>query len=137
MKFANRAKNIKNAPIINEDADQKALLRKYEAELKKLRDELEERNKIFSDKKRVTQLEEDKKKAEQDKVAAFAMLEARSREFIQEREERKKLEVISISLFILLFFRRKLEQCILKCWLEEEKLKILHNSEALWKNINR
>jgi len=92
LKFANRAKNIKNAPIINEDADQKALLRKYEAELKKLREELDEKNKVFSDKKRVTQLEEDKKKAEQDKVAAFAMLEARSKEFVQEREEKKKLE---------------------------------------------
>jgi len=92
LKFANRAKNIKNAPIINEDADQKALLRKYEAELKKLRGELDEKNKVFADKKRVMQLEEDKRKAEQDKHEAYAALEARSREFIQEREEKKKLE---------------------------------------------
>lgn len=92
MKFANRAKNIKNAPIINEDADQKALLRKYEAELKKLRTELDEKNKVFADKKRVMQLEEDKRKAEQDKYEAYAALEARSKEFIQEREEKKKLE---------------------------------------------
>jgi len=38
-------------------------------------------------------LEEEKKKAEQDKFAAFAALELRSKEFIQEREEKKKLEV--------------------------------------------
>lgn len=44
LKFAHRAKNIKNNAKINEDVDQKALLRKYEFELKKLRKELEERN---------------------------------------------------------------------------------------------
>jgi kinesin family protein 3/17 len=33
VKFANRAKNIKNRAVINEDVDQKALLRKYEVEL--------------------------------------------------------------------------------------------------------
>ena len=109
MKFANRAKNIRNAPIVNEDADHKALLRKYESELKKLKSELEEKNKILIDKTRFLQvnninfyynyflkLEEDKKKAEQDKMSAVAALEARSKEFILEREEKKKLEVNSI-----------------------------------------
>ena len=33
LKFANRAKNIKNKAIINEDVGQEALLRKYEIEL--------------------------------------------------------------------------------------------------------
>ena len=37
LKFATRAKKIKNLPKINEDLDNKALLRKYENELKKLR----------------------------------------------------------------------------------------------------
>jgi len=37
LKFANRAKHIKNTPIVNEDVDQRALLRKYEMELKKLK----------------------------------------------------------------------------------------------------
>lgn len=101
LKFANRAKNIKNAPIINEDADQKALLRKYEAELKKLRTELDERNKTLFDKKKVTQLEEDRRRAEQDKAAAFEALEKRSREFLQEREEKKKLEVICCIRFVV------------------------------------
>ena len=35
LKFANRAKNIKNEAHLNEDLDQKALLRKYEKEIKK------------------------------------------------------------------------------------------------------
>jgi hypothetical protein len=43
LKFAERAKKIKNVAQINEDLDQVALLRKYELELKKLRGELENR----------------------------------------------------------------------------------------------
>ena len=45
LKFATRAKKIKNEARINEDVDQRALLRKYEVELKRLKWELEERNK--------------------------------------------------------------------------------------------
>lgn len=41
LKFANRAKNIRNEARVNEDLDQKSLLRKYERELKRLRAELE------------------------------------------------------------------------------------------------
>ena len=41
LKFATRAKKIKNRAKINEDLDQRALLRKYEQELKKLRKQLE------------------------------------------------------------------------------------------------
>jgi kinesin family protein 3/17 len=44
LKFANRAKNIKNEAYINEDNDQRALLRKYQIELKKLKQELFERS---------------------------------------------------------------------------------------------
>ena len=93
MKFANRAKNIRNAPIINEDLDQKTLLRKYENELIRLKSELEEKNKHIIDKKKFYELEEERKKAEMTKVAAVAALEIRSREFMQEREQKKNLEV--------------------------------------------
>ena len=41
LKFATRAKKVKNEAKINEDMDNKALLRKYELELKKLRSLLE------------------------------------------------------------------------------------------------
>jgi hypothetical protein len=37
VKFANRAKHIKNEAVVNEDIDQKSLLRKYEKELLRLR----------------------------------------------------------------------------------------------------
>ena len=53
LKFANRAKNIKNQPMINEDVDQRALLRKYEMELRRLKTELDERNKHLIDKSRL------------------------------------------------------------------------------------
>ena len=44
LKFATRAKKIKNDARINEDVDQWALLWKYEQELKKLKNQLAEKN---------------------------------------------------------------------------------------------
>jgi len=41
LKFATRAKKIKNEARINEDVDQRALLRKYEIELRKLKQDLQ------------------------------------------------------------------------------------------------
>lgn len=45
LKFATRAKKIKNEARINEDIDQRALLRKYEVELRRLKTELDKKNK--------------------------------------------------------------------------------------------
>ena len=92
LKFANRAKNIKNEPKINEDLDQKSLLRKYERELKRLRAELEEKNKNVVDKRRLLEIDEQRRRAEADKMAAIRALEARSLEFMREKEEKRKLE---------------------------------------------
>lgn len=75
LKFANRAKNIKNEAKINEDLDQKTLLRKYERELKKLRDELQQRSRNLVDKRRLLELEEQKRRAEEDKLQAITELE--------------------------------------------------------------
>jgi len=93
LHFARRAKNIKNRPHVNEDLDQKALIRQYEIELKKLRIELEEKNKMISNNELVIQLEEEKKQAEEDKMMAIDALEQASRKYLQEREEKKILEV--------------------------------------------
>ena len=92
LQFANRAKNIKNEARVNEDLDQKSLLRKYERELKKLRAELEARSKNVVDKRRLLELDEQRKRAEADKMEAIKALEARSMEFMREKEEKKKLE---------------------------------------------
>ena len=91
LKFATWAKKIKNDARINEDVDQRALLRKYEIELWKLKSELAERNKSENSVQLQT-LEEEKRWAEQDKEAAISALEARSRDYLIEREEKKKLE---------------------------------------------
>jgi Kinesin motor domain len=92
LKFANRAKNIRNVAKINEDVDHKALLRKYENELKRLRDVLDDKNDPGTDTYKVLELEEEKKKAEADKEAAIEALEMRSREYMSEKEEKRRLE---------------------------------------------
>merc|ERR1711871_1737091 len=92
LKFANRAKNIRNEARVNEDLDQKSLLRKYERELKKLRAELDARSKDVVDKRRLLELDEQRKRAEADKMMAIKALEARSEEFMREKEEKKRLE---------------------------------------------
>ena len=51
LKFANRAKAVRNAAGVNEDGDQRTLLRKYEAELKRLRAELQQRQREVVDKR--------------------------------------------------------------------------------------
>ena len=68
LKFANRAKNIKNEAKVNEDLDQKSLLRRYERELKRLRAELEERSRNVVDQRRLLELDEQRRRAEEDKV---------------------------------------------------------------------
>lgn len=92
LKFAHRAKYIRNEAYVNEDLDQKALLQKYEAELKKLRSELSQKTKGLVDRRKLLQLEEERRKAEQDKLAAMVALEAQSREILREKEEKRKLE---------------------------------------------
>ena len=94
LKFATRAKKIKNEARINEDVDQKTLVRKYEIELRRLKQELDNRtqnNPGFSN-EQVSQIEMEKQQAEKDKNAAITALELRSREFLQEKEQRKFLE---------------------------------------------
>jgi kinesin family protein 3/17 len=92
LKFATRAKKIKNEARINEDVDQRALLRKYEIELKRLKWELDEKNKLQVDNRHLSQLEQEKKRAEEEKSAAISALEMRSKEYMQEKQEKKVLE---------------------------------------------
>ena len=93
LKFANRAKNIRNEARVNEDLDQKSLLRKYEKELKFLRAELESKNRDVVDKRRLLEIDDQRRRAEADKMAAIKALEARSLEFMREKEEKRKLEL--------------------------------------------
>ena len=92
LKFANRAKNIKNEAFVNEDLDQKALLRKYERELRKLRAELATKSQNVVDKRKLLEVEDERRRAEADKLEAIRALEARSREFMAEKMAKRKLE---------------------------------------------
>lgn len=92
MKFATRAKKIKNEARINEDIDQRALLRKYEIELRRLKGELEKKSQNVNNQEHVIKLEREKRRAEEDKNAAITALEMRSREYLQEKEQKKMLE---------------------------------------------
>ena len=56
LKFANRAKNIRNAARVNEDVDQRTLLRKYERELRRLRAELQQRQRELVDKRHLLEV---------------------------------------------------------------------------------
>jgi kinesin family protein 3/17 len=90
LKFANRAKNIRNEARINEDVDQRTLLRKYETELRKLRQELEAKNKSVIDMQRLLELGESRRLAEADDE--FTVLEKRSQDYLSEKEQKKRLE---------------------------------------------
>ncbi|GKT34809.1 Kinesin-16 [Aduncisulcus paluster] len=92
LKYANNAKKIKNHAKINEDLDKEALLRKYERELKQLRKQLATKSQHVVDKRRLLEMEEQRKRAEQDRLAAIKALEQRSREFLREKQEKRKLE---------------------------------------------
>ncbi|GFR42886.1 hypothetical protein Agub_g3878, partial [Astrephomene gubernaculifera] len=93
LKFANRAKNIQNEAHVNEDLDQRTMLRKYERELRRLRDELARRSRNVVDKRALLVAEEQAKRAEADKLAALTALQERSREFLREKEEKRQLEL--------------------------------------------
>jgi len=92
LKFANRAKNIKNEAYVNEDLDEKALLRRYERELKKLRGELEARSRNVVDKRKMIELEEKRRRAEEDKLKALNHMEQLSHDLLLEKKQKMMLE---------------------------------------------
>ena len=61
-------------------------------EVRKLKMELNEKMRHMDDRSHLLQLEEEKRRAEQDKEAAITALEERNKEFYQEKEEKKRLE---------------------------------------------
>jgi hypothetical protein len=58
-----------------------------------LRKELDEKNRQIHSNELVMQLEEERKRAEEDKKKAINALEEASMQYLQERDEKKKLEV--------------------------------------------
>jgi kinesin family protein 3/17 len=85
LKFAARAKRVRNAPTVNEDLDHRALLRKYERELRRLRAELAQRSLDLVDKRLVLEVDEARRREQADKLAAIAALERQSAEIARHK----------------------------------------------------
>ena len=92
LNFAKRAKSIRIKANINEELNQNALISQYENELNRLRKELEEKNRIINNNEFIKKIEMEKIQAEKDKNEALQALEKASFRFLQEREEKIKLE---------------------------------------------
>ena len=92
LNFAKRAKSIRIKAHINEEVNQNALISQYENELNRLRKELEEKNEIINNNTFIKKIEMEKLQAEKDKNEALQALEKASLRFLQEREEKRKLE---------------------------------------------
>jgi len=92
LNFAKRAKRIRIKASINEEVNQNALISQYENELSRLRKELEEKNEIINNNSFIKKIEMEKLQAEKDKNEALQALEQASLRFLQEREEKRKLE---------------------------------------------
>ena len=92
LNFAKRAKTIRIKASINEEVNQNALISQYENELNRLRKELEEKNAIINNNTFIKKIEMEKLQAEKDKNEALQALEKASLRFLQEREEKRKLE---------------------------------------------
>ena len=67
-------------------------MRKYEIELKRLKQELEHRNTSVINSEQILRLEREKRRAEEEKNSAITALELRSQEFLKEKEAKKILE---------------------------------------------
>ncbi|TPP48842.1 Kinesin motor domain family protein [Leishmania donovani] len=103
LMFANRAKNIQNHAVVNEGMSQATLLRAYEQELQRLRQQLQERTEMDSGDGNglmsstdthllLSELEEDRRRAEADRQAALAALEKSSVAHQEEMRARQELE---------------------------------------------
>ncbi|KAL4430593.1 hypothetical protein ABPG77_005833 [Micractinium sp. CCAP 211/92] len=92
LKFANRAKCMRNLPKVNEDLDQRTLLRKYERELRRLRAELQQKSKDLVDKRLVLQIEEARRREQADKIAAIHALERQSQEIMRHKQAMQALQ---------------------------------------------
>ena len=92
LNFAKRAKSIRIKASVNEEVNQNALISQYEKELNRLRQELNEKNEIINNNAFIKKIEMEKLQAEKDKNEALQALEKASLRFLQEREEKRKLE---------------------------------------------
>ena len=92
LKFAHRARNVRNAPTVNEDLDHRTLLRRYEQELRRLRAELQQKSKDLVDKRLLLELDAARRREQADKLAAISALERQSAEIARHKAAMAALE---------------------------------------------
>ncbi|XP_064386094.1 uncharacterized protein LOC135334732 isoform X2 [Halichondria panicea] len=90
LKFAKRAKNIKNTALVNKDVSQKALLSAYQKEIHKLKEQLEQRG-DGSGRLEIEKLEKEKIEAEKEKEEVLSQLRAHQRRVSEAESDREKL----------------------------------------------
>lgn len=101
LTFANRAKNIQNNAVVNESMNQTTLLRAYEQELQRLRQQLRHQAQEGSPggsstgdgtQARMSELQEDHRRAVEDREAALEALQRSSQAYEKEQRTRQELE---------------------------------------------
>ncbi|XP_065839582.1 uncharacterized protein [Oscarella lobularis] len=95
LKFANRAKKVKNYAVINQDVSQQALLSKYEQEIKKLRRALTDRQvqgESLVDKAELLRIESQWAQVAKEKETVESELAKRVEEVQQTKKEKSALQ---------------------------------------------
>eukprot|EP00730_Choanoeca_flexa_P002486 TRINITY_DN11067_c0_g1_i3.p1 TRINITY_DN11067_c0_g1~~TRINITY_DN11067_c0_g1_i3.p1 ORF type:complete len:1163 (+),score=245.02 TRINITY_DN11067_c0_g1_i3:231-3719(+) len=90
LKFAKRAKNVKNYALVNEDLGEQALLRSYQKEISKLRKALEKRSP--EDDVEVNELRLQQRELTTQNLAFQSALQARAEEAAAAQEEASRLQ---------------------------------------------
>ncbi|KAF4693699.1 hypothetical protein FOZ60_010372 [Perkinsus olseni] len=89
LKFANRAKSIRNTPVLNEYvSDQEALIRKTS---EAPRSELAQRSSVSVSDRQLQMVEEGRRQAEKDQAKTYRQLQYTSREFAREKQSNEAL----------------------------------------------
>ena len=88
LSFAKRAKKIKNRPVINEEIKHQTLIKQYEIQLKNLRNEIAKKDEILNNNNLVKQINQ----LNEDKNNIIKQLELTSQKYLNEKNEKKKLE---------------------------------------------
>jgi kinesin family protein 3/17 len=134
LKFAKRAKHVKNNAIINKDVSQKALLSAYQEEIKKLREQLNKKGQVI-DEEQLMELEKEKKTAQQEKDKVLSEL-ARQKQLYKEAEEQRKQLLKQIENMEKMFLHggsNEGNEDVIQKAIEEEREKIFSEAEIEYK----
>ncbi|XP_030637448.1 kinesin-like protein KIF3C [Chanos chanos] len=128
LRYANRAKNIKNKPRVNEDPKD-ALLREFQAKIAELRAQLDKRGMLMKRKRRSRQLKKDGeiegeiKEEEDEDEETEESIEKEAQEYMKEQQEKLEREKEAI---------REDHSLV-----AEEKQKLLEEKERMMEDLKK